>query len=114
MSTATKIYKVGDTLTYRIFDEESYSKGYGIRDDILTSKIREIRFKTDGHTYDIGKDNILSENKTPQVGETITIEFMDGEEGRSYGWFMNKKTCKVTELRFRMENGPTIPEKDIR
>jgi hypothetical protein len=37
-------YKPGQSVTYKILDEESYSRGYGIHYEIKTSVIREIRY----------------------------------------------------------------------
>jgi hypothetical protein len=108
------MFKINDILTYTAFDEESYSRGYGIQYETKTSRVIEVRFKTDGHHYDIGEANILSENKRPVEGETIRIEFWDGEEGRSYGWGKAIKDCKVTELLYVMENRDRIRQTDIK
>lgn len=37
-------FKKGETVTYKILDEESYSRGYGIYYETKTSVIREIRY----------------------------------------------------------------------
>ena len=108
------MFKVNDILTYTAFDEESYSRGYGVHYETKTSRIIEIRFKTDGHHYDVGEGNILSENKRPIEGETVRIEFWDGEEGRAYGWFKAKKECKVTEVLYVMENNDRVRGKDVK
>ncbi len=36
--------KQGQTVTYKILDEESYSRGYGIYYETKTSVIREIKY----------------------------------------------------------------------
>jgi hypothetical protein len=110
--TAT-MYSIGTTLTYTAFDEESYSRGYGARFESRTSRISEIRFKVDTHYQDIGVPNILSDNKTPSLGEDVKYQFWDGEEGRSYGWFLAQKEGKITEIFYRMENGDSVHAKDI-
>ena len=105
---------IGSSLTYTTLDEESYSRGYGIHYETKTNRISDIRFKVDSHYQDIGSNNILVDNKSPNVGDTIKYEFWDGEEGRSYGWFLNKKEGKVIEILYRMENGDTVKQKDIK
>jgi hypothetical protein len=103
----------GTTLKYTAFDEESYSRGYGVRYETKTNCVKEIRYKIDTHYHDIGVNNILSENKSPSVGDAIKYEFWDGEEGRSYGWFLAKKEGTITEILYRMENGDSVRVKDI-
>lgn len=105
---------IGSTLTYTAFDEESYSRGYGVRYETKTNKISEVRFKVDSHHHDIGVSNLLSEDKKPCIGDTIKFQFWDGEEGRGYGWFLARKEGKVTEVIYRMENGDTVKQKDIK
>ncbi len=107
------MYSIGTTLTYTAFDEESYSRGYGYRLETRTNRISEVRFKVDTHYQDIGTPNLLSENKTPSVGEAVKFQFWDGEEGRGYGWMLARKEGKITEIVYRMENGDSVKDKDI-
>lgn len=105
---------IGTTLTYTAFDEESYSRGYGIRYETRTSRVSEVRFKMDFYNQDIGKNNILSDNKSPLVGEIIKYQFWDGEEGRGYGWVLATKEGNVKEVYYKMENGDSVYPKDIK
>ena len=110
---------IGTTLTYTAFDQESYSRGYGPSYENRTSRVSDFRYKVQlipatYVTQDLGVKNIVSENKNPSIGETVEVEFMDGEEGRSYGWFLNRSAGKITEIQYRMENGDTIKTKDIK
>ncbi len=92
---------------------ESYSRGYGAHMETRKNRISEVRFKVDTHYHDIGVNNILTDNKTPAVGETVKFQFWDGEEGRGYGWMLARKEGKITEIVYRMENGDSVKDKDI-
>lgn len=105
---------IGTTLSYTAFDEESYSRGYGVHYETRNARVAEFRFKVDSHYHDIGTNNILSENKSPAVGDTIQFQFWDGEEGRGYGWMLARKEGKVTDVLYRMENGDQVRFKDIK
>ena len=56
----------------------------------------------------------MSETQTKfQVGQTVTYEKWDGEEGRSYGWFLTTKKAKIVSISYKMENGDIIEEKRL-
>jgi hypothetical protein len=97
------MYKVGDTITYKTFDEESYSRGYGVHYETKTGKITEIRYKMEN--FDDIKDSYLLGEKpeTIKEGDTLNYEIWDGEEGRSYGWFKATKCAKVKEIIFHTD-----------
>lgn len=105
---------IGTTLSYKAFDEESYSRGYGVRFETRTSSVSEFRYKVDCWHQDIGINNILSETKTPAVGDAVKFHVWDGEEGRSYGWFLSQKEGIITEGFYRMNNGDSVYPKDIK
>ncbi len=48
-----------------------------------------------------------------KVGETVTYERWDGEEGRSYGWFLATKKAKIVSICYKLDNGDTIEEKQL-
>lgn len=98
------MYKVGDTITYQAFDEESYSRGYGCHYYTRTAKITDIRYRMENND-EISESSILGK-KPDEVkeGDTLTYEIWDGEEGRSYGWFKAIKTSKVSTIYFRTDN----------
>jgi hypothetical protein len=101
------MYKVGDTITYKSFDEESYSRGYGCHFETKTGKITEIRYKMENFD-EISASYLRGAN--PEIikeGDTLTYEIWDGEEGRGYGWFKATKTAKVKEIIFRTDNYDT-------
>jgi hypothetical protein len=99
---------IGTTLTYKAFDEEYYSRGYGVQFETKQRTVDEIRYKVSSHYQDIGVNNIVSENKNPSVGDTVNFQFWDGEEGRSYGWHLTKKEGTISELFYRMKNGDLV------
>ena len=105
---------IGTTLSYTAFDEESYSRGLGARFETLSSSVKEVRYKVDCWHQDVGINNILSENKTPGLGEPVKIQVWDGEEGRSYGWVLARKEGNVKEIFYRMKNGDSVYTKDIK
>jgi hypothetical protein len=105
---------IGTTLTYKAFDEEYYSRGYGVQFETKQSTVDEIRYKVSSHYQDIGVNNIVSENKNPSVGDTVNFQFWDGEEGRSYGWVLARKEGTVSEVFYRMKNGDSVRIKDIK
>jgi hypothetical protein len=45
-----------------------------------------------------------------QIGETVTYQMWDGEEGRGYGWFLNTKKAKIVSICYKLDNGDTIEE----
>jgi hypothetical protein len=97
------MYKVGDTITYKSLDMESYSRGYGLHTEIKTGKITDIRFRMENHDEIL--ESYLRGEKPDSIkeGDTLTYEIWDGEEGRSYGWFKATKTAKVKEILFRTD-----------
>ena len=48
-----------------------------------------------------------------KVGDTVKYEFMDGEEGRTYGWFMNTAQSKIVSVYYKLENGQVISESKL-
>jgi hypothetical protein len=97
------MYKVGDTITYQSFDEESYFRGYGCHYETKTAKITDIRYRMENH--DEISQSYLCGKKPDSIkeGDTLTYEIWDGEEGRGYGWFKATKTAKVKEIVFRTD-----------
>ena len=45
-----------------------------------------------------------------QVGQTVTYQIWDGEEGRSYGWFLATKKAKIVSICYKLDNGDVIEE----
>ncbi len=45
-----------------------------------------------------------------KVGDTVTYERWDGEEGRSYGWFLAQKKAKIVSTCYKLDNGDIIEE----
>lgn len=52
---------------------------------------------------------------TPQfkIGDQVTYTILDGEEGRSYGWFYNTKKAKIISVWYKLDNGDMIEEKKL-
>jgi hypothetical protein len=48
-----------------------------------------------------------------KIGDTVKYEFMDGEEGRSYGWFRNTAQAKIVSVYYKLDNGKVISESDL-
>jgi hypothetical protein len=48
-----------------------------------------------------------------KIGDTVKYEFMDGEEGRSYGWFRNTAQAKIVSVFYKLDNGQVIEEKKL-
>ncbi len=48
-----------------------------------------------------------------QIGETVTYETWDGEEGRGYGWFLATKKAKIISICYKLENGEIVDEKKL-
>ena len=48
-----------------------------------------------------------------QVGQTVTYERWDGEEGRTYGWFLATKKAKIVSVCYKLENGDIVEEKKL-
>ncbi len=51
--------------------------------------------------------------KSFKIGDTVTYEWWDGEEGRSYGWFLAMKTAKVVSISYKLDNGDMVEEKKL-
>ena len=47
------------------------------------------------------------------VGETVSYQQMDGEEGRSYGWFFATKTGKIVSICYKLDNGDVLEERKL-
>ncbi len=45
---------------------------------------------------------------TFKIGDQVKYEIWDGEEGRGYGWFINRKTAKIISIVYVMDNGDKI------
>jgi hypothetical protein len=45
-----------------------------------------------------------------KVGDTVQYEKWDGEEGRSYGWFLATKKAKIVSVCYKLDNGDVIEE----
>jgi hypothetical protein len=43
-----------------------------------------------------------------KIGDTVQYERWDGEEGRSYGWFLATKQAKIVSICYKLDNGDTI------
>ena len=50
---------------------------------------------------------------TFKIGDTVKYEIWDGEEGRSYGWFQNRKQAKIVSVFYKLDNGDLIEEKKL-
>ena len=48
-----------------------------------------------------------------KVGDTVQYERWDGEEGRSYGWFLATKQAKIVSVWYKLDNGDVIEEKQL-
>ena len=48
-----------------------------------------------------------------QIGETVTYEMWDGEEGRGYGWCLTTKKAKIVSICYKLDNGDTVEEKKL-
>ena len=48
-----------------------------------------------------------------KVGDTVQYERWDGEEGRSYGWFLATKKSKIVSVCYKLENGDVIEESKL-
>jgi hypothetical protein len=62
----------------------------------------------------IRESNLRGTN--PEVikeGATLSYEIMDGEEGRSYGWFLAQKTSKVAKIHYRTDHYDDVRGTDI-
>ena len=47
------------------------------------------------------------------IGDTVSYERWDGEEGRSYGWFLATKQAKIVSICYKLDNGDTLDEKKL-
>ncbi len=109
-----KMIAVGSTLKYTAFDEESYSRGYGIHYETRTSKVYQIRYKMEPYG-DISFHSIKTKlTEDPKVGDFIEYEVLDEEAySRGYGCHMERKKGKISEIVYRMDNGDLVRTKDI-
>lgn len=48
-----------------------------------------------------------------QVGDTVKYEKWDGEEGRTYGWFLATKQAKIVSICYKLDNGDIVEEKKL-
>ncbi len=48
-----------------------------------------------------------------KVGDTVQYERWDGEEGRTYGWFLATKRAKIVSVWYKLDNGDVIEEKQL-
>ena len=48
-----------------------------------------------------------------KVGDTVQYERWDGEEGRTYGWFLATKKAKIVSVCYKLDNGDVIEEKQL-
>jgi hypothetical protein len=59
--------KEGDAIMYKILDEESYSRGYGICYETKTSKVREVLYRMEnGDLISVRNIQMLEEDKEPK------------------------------------------------
>jgi hypothetical protein len=47
------------------------------------------------------------------VGDTVTYEKWDGEEGRGYGWFRVNKKAKIVSICYKLDTGDIVEEKSL-
>jgi len=107
------MYKVGDTITYQAFDEESYSRGYGCHYETKTAKITEIRYRMENND-EIARSQLLGQlPETIKEGDLLNYEIWDGEEGRGYGWFKANKKAKILYLLYKTDKYDTVKETEI-
>lgn len=101
-------YNIGDTVHYRVIDEEYRSRGYGIIYETGSSKIRSIQYTLEnGITV---SESGIQEKK----GDTITYRTVDMEYySRGYGLAYETGTSKIRSLRFILENGYDIGPSNI-
>lgn len=50
---------------------------------------------------------------TFKIGDTVTYERWDGEEGRGYGWCMITKKAKIVSICYKLDNGEIIEESKL-
>lgn len=48
-----------------------------------------------------------------EVGDRVTYEMWDGEEGRGYGWSLVSKASTVVSIYYKMANGDFVEEKKL-
>jgi hypothetical protein len=48
-----------------------------------------------------------------KIGDTVTYQIWDGEEGRGYGWFFATKQAKIVTIFYKLDNGDTIEESKL-
>jgi hypothetical protein len=58
-------------------------------------------------------DGQANSTNTFRVGDTVTYEMWDGEEGRGYGWFLAQKKAKIVSICYKLDNGDTVEEKKL-
>lgn len=56
----------------------------------------------------------MSETKAQfKIGQTVKYEQWDGEEGRSYGWFLARKQAKIVTICYKLDNGDILEEQKL-
>ncbi len=45
-----------------------------------------------------------------KIGDAVTYQKWDGEEGRGYGWFLDTKKAKIVSIVYKLDNGDMIEE----
>jgi hypothetical protein len=122
MSKTQAHFKVGQPVTYEIWDGEE-GRSYGWFMNRKTAKITSVFYKMDNFDS-IEASNLTlvssSQASIPDtsgtnigvfcIGDKVTYTILDGEEGRSYGWFMNTKTAKITSIFYKMDNFDKIEQ----
>ncbi len=48
-----------------------------------------------------------------KIGTPVTYQEMDGEEGRSYGWFLATKKATIVSIYYKLDNGDIVEEKKL-
>lgn len=54
-----------------------------------------------------------NESSTFKIGDTVTYQRWDGEEGRSYGWFLATKKAKIVSVCYKLDNGDLMEESKL-
>jgi hypothetical protein len=47
---------------------------------------------------------------TFKIGDTVTYERWDGEEGRGYGWGIVTKKANIISICYKLDNGDIVEE----
>ena len=99
---------IGEEVKYRVLDEESMSRGYGIRYETGTSKIKSIQFKLSNGLLVSGPE-ILKLNEETVTYKTVDMEYYS----RGYGRIYETGTATIKEIIYALENNYQIKESDI-